>query len=128
MATPGQTASRTIVVAAAVVAVAVRSRSRSRSWSRNSGSGSISSICSFSSTTGPVPFAGPTFLACSRKMIMMRRLMMTMMMMDAFRHIPDRVGGCGRAGGVGTPEQYHRKSRAVLLGIYSTFVMSDHLV
>ena len=45
-------------------------------------------------TTRPVPLAGPTFLACLRKMVMIRMLMRTMMM-GAFRHISDRVGGRG---------------------------------
>ena len=56
--------------------------------------------------------------------------MMTMMM-DAFKHISERIGGGGVAWGGGdddTPNNITRRGRAVLLGIYSTFVMSDHLI
>ena len=60
---------------------------------------------------------------------MMRMLMMTMMM-DVFRHISDRVGGGGEMMTTlcyaDTPNNISR--RAVLLGIYNTFVMSDHLI
>ena len=51
------------------------------------------------SSSRPVPLAGPTFLACLRKMVVIRMLMRTMMM-GAFRHISDRVGG-GGVGGLG---------------------------
>ena len=69
-------------------------------------------------TTRPVPLAGPTFLACLRKMVMIRMLMRTMMMMGCVQtHFGSGWGAGGLRGAMMTtllrrhPEQYLQKNR-----------------